>query len=107
MAPPLIDTSIVPEVPTRLYALFDYGLTFFGSFLSEMNNIVGFFTCFFIGVITLIAGIYSVKVGHVHSVTITILSVLICIVATIILLFSIFAYFSVEGDGFGPLFFQN
>ena len=28
MAPPLIDTSIVPEVPGVLYALFDYGLTF-------------------------------------------------------------------------------
>ena len=27
MAPPLIDTSIVPEVPSALYALFDYGLT--------------------------------------------------------------------------------
>ena len=27
MAPPLIDTSIVPEVPDYLYALFDYGLT--------------------------------------------------------------------------------
>ena len=27
MAPPLIDTSIVPEVPGVLYALFDYGLT--------------------------------------------------------------------------------
>ena len=27
MAPPLIDTSIVPEVPVVLYALFDYGLT--------------------------------------------------------------------------------
>lgn len=27
MAPPLIDTSIVPEVPDVLYALFDYGLT--------------------------------------------------------------------------------
>jgi len=29
MAPPLIDTSIVPEVPGVLYALFDYGLTLF------------------------------------------------------------------------------
>ncbi|MGE7024580.1 hypothetical protein, partial [Solibacillus cecembensis] len=28
MAPPLNDTSIVPEVPGVLYALFDYGLTF-------------------------------------------------------------------------------
>ena len=27
MAPPLIDTFIVPEVPGVLYALFDYGLT--------------------------------------------------------------------------------
>ncbi len=27
MAPPMIDTSMVPEVPARLYALFDYGLT--------------------------------------------------------------------------------
>ena len=27
MAPPLIDTFIVPEVPDYLYALFDYGLT--------------------------------------------------------------------------------
>lgn len=27
MAPPLIDTSIVTEVPTVLYALFDYWLT--------------------------------------------------------------------------------
>ena len=27
MAPPLIDTSIVPEVPGVLSALFDYGLT--------------------------------------------------------------------------------
>ena len=27
MAPPLIDTFIVPEVPGYLYALFDYGLT--------------------------------------------------------------------------------
>lgn len=27
MAPPLIDTFIVPEVPAVLYALFDYGLT--------------------------------------------------------------------------------
>ncbi|MEK4496006.1 hypothetical protein [Ureibacillus sp. FSL W8-0352] len=27
MAPPLIDTSIVPKVPNILYALFDYGLT--------------------------------------------------------------------------------
>ena len=27
MAPPLIDTFIVPEVPDVLYALFDYGLT--------------------------------------------------------------------------------
>ncbi|MGE7024589.1 hypothetical protein, partial [Solibacillus cecembensis] len=27
MAPPLNDTSIVPEVPGVLYALFDYGLT--------------------------------------------------------------------------------
>jgi predicted ABC-type sugar transport system permease subunit len=26
-APPFIDTSIVPEVPGCLYALFDYGLT--------------------------------------------------------------------------------
>ena len=26
-APPLIDMSIVPEVPGYLYALFDYGLT--------------------------------------------------------------------------------
>ncbi|MBM7701090.1 hypothetical protein JOD25_003456, partial [Kurthia huakuii] len=26
-APPLIDTFIVSEMPTRLYALFDYGLT--------------------------------------------------------------------------------
>lgn len=26
-APPLFDTSIVPEVPGVLYALFDYGLT--------------------------------------------------------------------------------
>ena len=25
--PPLIDTFIVSEMPTRLYALFDYGLT--------------------------------------------------------------------------------
>ncbi|MEY9973436.1 hypothetical protein ABH966_003836 [Lysinibacillus sp. RC46] len=25
--PPLIDTSIVPEVPGCLYALFEYGLT--------------------------------------------------------------------------------
>ncbi|WP_154662983.1 hypothetical protein [Massilibacterium senegalense] len=25
MAPPLIDTFIVPEVPDFLYALFDYG----------------------------------------------------------------------------------
>ena len=29
MAPPLIDTFIVPEVPDILYALFDYGLTIF------------------------------------------------------------------------------
>ena len=29
MAPPLIDTFIVPEVPGVLYALFDYGLTLF------------------------------------------------------------------------------
>ncbi|CAM5220996.1 hypothetical protein UACE39S_00990 [Ureibacillus acetophenoni] len=29
MAPPLIDTFIVPEVPDVLYALFDYGLTLF------------------------------------------------------------------------------
>ncbi len=28
MAPPLIDTFILPEVPGVLYALFDYGLTF-------------------------------------------------------------------------------
>lgn len=28
MAPPLIDTFIVPKVPGVLYALFDYGLTF-------------------------------------------------------------------------------
>ena len=27
MAPPLVDTFIVPEVPNCLYALFDYGLT--------------------------------------------------------------------------------
>lgn len=27
MAPPLIDTFILPEVPGVLYALFDYGLT--------------------------------------------------------------------------------
>ena len=27
IAPPLIDTSIVPEVPGCLYALFEYGLT--------------------------------------------------------------------------------
>ena len=27
MAPPLIDTSIVSDVPGALYALFDYGLT--------------------------------------------------------------------------------
>ena len=32
MAPPLIDTSIVPEVPVVLYALFDYGLTDFSPF---------------------------------------------------------------------------
>lgn len=42
MAPPLIDTSIVPEVPANLYALFGYGLTdtvpqesFFGHFKDE------------------------------------------------------------------------
>ena len=29
MAPPLIDTSIVPEVPDYLNALFDYGLTLY------------------------------------------------------------------------------
>ena len=29
MAPPLIDTFILPEVPGVLYALFDYGLTSF------------------------------------------------------------------------------
>ncbi|GAB3240454.1 hypothetical protein GCM10027447_39370 [Glycomyces halotolerans] len=29
MAPPLIDTFIVPEVPDVLYALFDYGLTLY------------------------------------------------------------------------------
>lgn len=27
MAPPLVDTFVVPEVPNCLYALFDYGLT--------------------------------------------------------------------------------
>lgn len=34
MAPPLIDTFIVPEVPDVLYALFDYGLTLFQVVLS-------------------------------------------------------------------------
>ncbi|SIR56459.1 hypothetical protein SAMN05880580_1399, partial [Priestia flexa] len=35
MAPPLIDTFIVPEVPDVLYALFDYGLTLEDSFCSK------------------------------------------------------------------------
>ena len=36
MAPPLIDTFIVPEVPAVLYALFDYGLT---KLMKELPNL--------------------------------------------------------------------
>ena len=39
MAPPLIDTSIVPEVPGVLYALFDYGLTVRGLKVAEIDNV--------------------------------------------------------------------
>ena len=39
IAPPLIDTSIVPEVPDYLYALFDYGLTMNLSIFLRINQI--------------------------------------------------------------------
>jgi len=39
-APPMIDTFIVSEMPTRLYALFDFGLTIFNSLKFFVNRIV-------------------------------------------------------------------
>lgn len=76
-------------------------ILFFGAILPEMNNLFGFFTCFIIGATSLILGINSIKNNKR-----LVLSIIITFIAVIILLFTFFAYFSVEGDGFGPAIFR-
>ncbi|MFB7642731.1 hypothetical protein [Peribacillus butanolivorans] len=88
----------LPQIGIGLQVVFF--ILFFGTLLPKINNMVGAFVCLFIGLSSLIAGIYSVK-----SQQNLILSSVVIIIALLILGFTIFAYFLGEA-GYPPLIMQ-
>ncbi|MDR4927779.1 alpha/beta hydrolase [Peribacillus simplex] len=89
---------ILPQLGISLQVVFF--ILFFGTLLPKINNMVATFVCLFIGLSSLIAGIYSVK-----SQQNLILSIAVIIIALLILGFTIFAYFLGEA-GYPPLIMQ-
>ncbi|MBT2667392.1 alpha/beta hydrolase [Bacillus sp. ISL-4] len=89
---------ILPRLGISLQVVFF--ILFFGTLLPKINNMVATFVCLFIGLSSLIAGIYSVK-----SQQNLILSIAVIIIALLILGFTIFAYFLGEA-GYPPLIMQ-
>lgn len=88
----------LPKIGIGLQGVFF--ILFFGTLLPKINNTVGAFVCLFIGLSSLIAGIYSVK-----SQQNLILSSVVIIIALLILGFTIFSYFLGEA-GYPPLIMQ-
>ncbi|GKV56998.1 hypothetical protein NCCP2222_29450 [Sporosarcina sp. NCCP-2222] len=66
-------------------------ILFFGAILPKMNNIIGAIVCSIIGLLSLIIGIKSLK-QHFQPV----LSLIVIAIAILILLFTLYAYFTTE-----------
>ncbi|WP_160919077.1 hypothetical protein [Pseudalkalibacillus hwajinpoensis] len=68
-------------------------LLFFSALLSKMNNVIGATTCLMLGFSSITLGLFSVK----HSNRLF-LCVIVIIIGTLIISFTIFAYFLGEAD---------
>ncbi|MDV2682857.1 hypothetical protein RYX56_00570 [Alkalihalophilus lindianensis] len=79
---------------------------FFGGLLAELPSIVGFISCFLIGLLSLIAGVYSIKKGYCDFFWLTLYAIGSSFISILILLLTLYMYLSVEGDGMGPLLLQ-
>lgn len=75
-------------------------ILFFGAILPKMNNIIGAIVCFVIGLLSLFLGIKSLK-QHFQPV----LSLIVIAIAILILLFTLYAYFTTEA-GISPTILQ-
>ncbi|MCG7344467.1 hypothetical protein MHZ92_10000 [Sporosarcina sp. ACRSL] len=67
-------------------------ILFFGAFLPRMNNVFGAIICFIISLVSLFIGIKSLKQQFKP-----VLSFIVIAIASIILAFTLFAYFTTEG----------
>ncbi|WP_371018964.1 hypothetical protein [Pseudalkalibacillus sp. JSM 102089] len=72
-------------------------LLFFSALLSKMNNVIGAATCLMLGFSSITLGLYSVK----HSNRLFLCAIVI-VIGTLIIGFTIFAYFLGEA-GYPPL----
>ncbi|MEC2072715.1 hypothetical protein [Alkalihalophilus marmarensis] len=79
---------------------------FLSGSLSYINPVIGFSSCLLIGSVSLGAGVKMIRKAYLDSLWLTISSLGAVVSSLFIILFTLYIYLSVEGDGVGPILFQ-
>ncbi|ERN53656.1 hypothetical protein [Alkalihalophilus marmarensis] len=79
---------------------------FLSGSLSYLNPVIGFTTCLLLISVSLVSGMKAIRKAYPDSLWLTISSLGAVVTSLFIILFTVYIYLSVEGDGLGPILFQ-
>ncbi|MED1600388.1 hypothetical protein [Alkalihalophilus marmarensis] len=79
---------------------------FLSGSLSYIGPVISFTTCLLIGSVGLVSGMKAIREAYPDSLWLTISSLGAVVSSLFIILFTLYIYLSVEGDGLGPILFQ-